>query len=33
MLAKGREKQDKIRATQARNPGDALKKKGKSKKQ
>ena len=30
MLAKGREHQEKIRATQARNPGDALsKKKGK----
>ena len=31
MLAKGRENQEKIRATQARNPGDGLKtKKGKS---
>ena len=34
MLAKGREHQEKIRATQARNPGDGLKKKkGKSKKE
>ena len=32
MLAKGRENQEKIRATQARNPGDGLKtKKGKGK--
>lgn len=31
-LAKGRENAEKIKATQARNPGDGLKKKGKGKK-